>query len=291
MWVLLCTLIFLAWAATVHAGTSIVLVGDSPAGATNFLMDAINSCSTLGQQYPGTTCAYQQISATALSDAAIAANWDSVIQSTNGDIFFGLSFMYGGALATVGPKYPSKSFVLYDSPVNPPVANVIGLTFAEDQSGFLAGAAAGVFTTSKKVGVIGGLAIPPVKRFVNGYLNGILSVCSTCEVYRIYQPSFADAALGQAAAQYLISKGADVIFGAGGSMGSAGILYAAQQNTFVIGVDTDESLSTFAGQTSGQYLLASAMKYVGVAVKSAFTAIQAGNRGNYNMLLDASLST
>lgn len=45
----------------------------------------------------------------------------------------------------------------------------------------------------------------------------------------------------------LIQNGVDVIFGAGGSMGSAGILYASARGVYVIGVDANEALSTFAG--------------------------------------------
>ncbi|KAI9217195.1 basic membrane protein-domain-containing protein, partial [Blastocladiella britannica] len=257
---------------------------------TSLDLSSTGACAAIAVQNSSVTCQASIVDDTNLTPDQLLAAWDNLLRSNNDDMIIGMSFMYATPINTLAPKYPRKVFVIYDSAVNPPIDNVLGLTFAEDQSGFLAGALAGMFTTTKKVGVIGGLAIPPVKRFVNGYLNGVLSLCPTCDIYRIFEPSFVDTSLGQHAATVLMSKGADVLFGAGGSMGSGGILYAAQQNAFVIGVDVDESLTTFAGQSSGQYLLASAMKNAGVAITSAIQAVQAGAKGGYNMLLDASLN-
>ena len=157
--------------------------------------------------------------------------------------------------------------------------NLEGLIFADDQAGFLAGVIAGGVASGlgKKVGVIGGLAIPPVKRFINGFAGGVEYACSGCSTTIIYCPfggatesttglacpgTFADAVFGVGVAKYLITTvGVDVIFGVGGLTGSAGIKYAsAPQGTsysltgrtsftgtkteaqapYVIGVDTDE---------------------------------------------------
>ena len=121
--------------------------------------------------------------------------------------------------------------------------NLEGLIFADDQAGFLAGVIAGGVASelSKKVGVIGGWPIPPVKRFINGFAGGVEYACSGCSTTIIYCPfggaepttglscpgAFGDVAFGVGVAKYLINTiGADVIFGAGGFTGSAGIKYA-----------------------------------------------------------------
>ena len=106
--------------------------------------------------------------------------------------------------------------------------NLEGLIFADDQAGFLAGVIAGGVASGlgKKVGVIGGLAIPPVKRFINGFAGGVEYACSGCSTTIIYCPfggaepttglscpgAFGDVAFGVGVAKYLINTiGADLL--------------------------------------------------------------------------------
>ncbi|KAI9218482.1 basic membrane protein-domain-containing protein, partial [Blastocladiella britannica] len=273
---------------TLISAISVRIVSGS---TTNTLSIASNSaCTTLASQNATISCHFTLLDESAPSTQMLA-DWDAMLLSTNDDLVIAMSFLYATTVTTLAPKYPGRTFAIYDTGVFPPIANVLGLTFAEDQSGFLAGALAAMFTTSKKVGVLGAFPIPPIKRFANGFMQGALALCPACEVHRVYEPSFASAALGQQGAAELLGKGADVIFGAGGQMGSAGILAAAQQNTYVIGVDVDETQTTFLGQVSGPYLLASAIKNTGVSITAAIRAVQGGARGGYNALLDSSLST
>jgi basic membrane protein A and related proteins len=146
--------------------------------------------------------------------------------------------------------------------------NLVGIQFREDQAGFLAGAMAGMMTETGTVGVVAGLEIPPVVRFRNGFDNGARYVFPDINLLGTYVPSFTDSAQGITTAQQMLGEGADVIFGAGGQMGSAAIAYAAQEGAYVIGVDQDEYNTTFErGATPGvENLLTSAVKRVDVAV-------------------------
>ncbi|MEC8422914.1 MAG: BMP family ABC transporter substrate-binding protein, partial [Myxococcota bacterium] len=162
------------------------------------------------------------------------------------------------------------------------LSNLEGLIFADDQAGFLTGLIAGGVSSglSKTVGVIGGLPIPPVKRFANGFKLGVEHACPDCSSTIIYCPfggatesttglacpgTFADAVFGVGVAKYLITTvGVDVIFGVGGLTGSAGIKYAsAPQGTAVV----------IAGRTtfSGTKTEAAAPYVVGVDSDEYFT--------------------
>lgn len=190
------------------------------------------------------------------------------------DIIITVGFMMGETTQKMAAKYADIKFAIVDysySPDQVPNNNIMGLTFREDQSGFLAGALAGFMTKSKVVGIVAGMEIPPVKKFRNGYEHGVKYVCGDCRVVGVYIDSFTDPARGKAAAESQIAEGADVIFGAGGPTGSGGILGAAQQGVWVIGVDQDEYYTTFKGgaQTGSDKLLSSAMKRVDVAVYTA----------------------
>jgi basic membrane protein A len=179
-----------------------------------------------------------------------------------------VGFMLGDATKKMAQKYPQVQFAIVDFAYTPPVDNIVGLTFAEDQSGFLAGALAGLMTKTKTVGIVAGMEIPPVIKFRKGYEAGVQYVCRDCRVLGVYIDSFTDPARGKTAALSQIDEGADVIFGAGGPTGSGAILGAAQAGAWVIGVDQDEFFTTFKhGQTRGaNRLLSSAMKRVDNAV-------------------------
>src|SRR5438477_614785 len=81
------------------------------------------------------------------------------------DVIITVGFMLGDATRKMAQKYPQVHFAIVDFAYNQPVPNIIGLVFAEDQAGFLAGALAGMMTKAKIVGMVAGADIPPVVRF------------------------------------------------------------------------------------------------------------------------------
>lgn len=182
-----------------------------------------------------------------------------------------VGFMLGDATRKLAQQYPQVRFAIVDFAYNPPIENIIGLTFAEDQAGFLAGTLAGLMTRSRTVGMVAGMELPPVVRFRKGYEAGVRHVCRDCRVLGVYIGSFTDPARGKTAALSQMDEGADVIFGAGGTTGSGAILGAAQAGAWVIGVDQDEFFTTFKhGQVKGaNRLLSSAIKRVDNAVYGA----------------------
>lgn len=143
--------------------------------------------------------------------------------------------------------------------------NMAGVVFAEDESGYIAGVLAASLSESGVVGVVAGREdVPPVVKFVNGYIAGAESVNPDIRVLSIYNESFTDIAKGASDASQFIGEGADVIFGAGGQTGSGGIAAAAEAGAWAIGVDQDEYFTTFAsGSAPGsEYLASSAVKRV-----------------------------
>jgi basic membrane protein A len=203
-----------------------------------------------------------------------------------------VGFMMGETTQKQAEANPDRKFAIVDYSYDPPIPNVMGLVFREDQAGFMAGALAGLMTESKTVGIVAGMEIPPVKKFRNGYENGVKYVCPDCQVIGVYIDSFTVPARGKAAAESQIAEGADVIFGAGGPTGSGGILGAAQQGVWVIGVDQDEYFTTFKGgeEAGADKLLSSAMKRVDVAVYTAIKDAVEGTFVGHNPVFDAAVN-
>jgi basic membrane protein A len=206
------------------------------------------------------------------------------------DMIITVGFMLGDATKRMAQKYPNVRFAIVDFAYDPPLDNVAGLVFAEEQSGFMAGALAGLMSQSKIIGMVAGVEIPPVVRFRKGYEAGVKHVCADCEVLGVYIDSFIDPARGKTAAMSQIDEGADVIFGGGGTTGSGAILGAAQAGVWAIGVDQDEYLTTFTqGRTPGSdKLLSSAMKRVDNAVYGAVKQAVEGKFAGGTVKLDAS---
>ena len=147
--------------------------------------------------------------------------------------------------------------------------NYVGVLFNEHEGGYMAGVLAASLTESGIIGVVAGREdVPPVVKFVNGYIAGAASVSADVEVLSVYNESFNDPAKGASDASQFLGEGADVVFGAGGPTGSAGVKAAAEEGAWGIGVDQDEYFTTFTGGTApgADRLVSSAMKRVDLAV-------------------------
>jgi basic membrane protein A len=152
------------------------------------------------------------------------------------------------------------------------MTNGESLFFAEDQAGYMAGVLAASLSKSNHIGVVGGLVVvPPVERFVEGYIDGAKSVKADIKVDFVYTTSFTDPPQGSSAAKQMIDGGADIIFGAGGLTGN-GALEAACQATDVlaIGVDTDQYETLPSVQ---KCIVSSATKNIVEAVKNSLLRI------------------
>jgi len=128
-----------------------------------------------------------------------------------------------------------------------PLPNLVGLQFREDQGGFLAGTMAALMTESDIVGGVYGPAIFPVVKFRNGFEQGVAYTNADVTVLGNYSESFETPTEGAEVALTMIGDGADVIFGAGGRHGTGAIRRAAEEGTWVIGVDLDQYFTDFGG--------------------------------------------
>ena len=193
------------------------------------------------------------------------------------NVVIGVGFLLGDALGDAAKANPDIKFISVDGVPNKGhdeswMTNGESLFFAEDQAGYMAGVLAASMTKTNHVGVVGGLVVvPPVERFVEGYIDGAKSVKADITVDFVYTTSFVDPPQGSNAAKQMIDKGADVIFGAGGLTGN-GALEAACQATgvYAIGVDTDQYETLPSVQ---KCILSSATKNIVGAVRDSLLRI------------------
>lgn len=210
-----------------------------------------------------------------ISESDQAANIEECVEGGY-DVIITLGPLIAPASHAVAVANPDRYFIGIDYIFDqPPPPNMSVIQYREDQAGFLAGALACMMTESDTVGGVYGLDFPALRRFRNGFENGCHYVNPDATTLGAYMESFTDPAAGSAQAEAFIAEGADVIFGAAGPTGSGAILTAAADGVWVIGVDQDEYLTTFAnGDVPGsERVLSSAVKRVDAGVYQQVQAL------------------
>ncbi|MCL2269744.1 MAG: BMP family ABC transporter substrate-binding protein [Treponema sp.] len=163
-------------------------------------------------------------------------------------------FLFEVPIYTAQDRYPNVNFILVDGvPHSPDYStfrtgkNVVGVLYAEDQAGFLAGYAA-VKDGNRSLGFVGGMAVPAVVRFGYGFVQGAeyaakeLGLASgAITINYHYTGGFAATPEAQTLAASWFNNGLDVIFACGGAVGNSVMAAAEQAGKKVIGVDVDQS--------------------------------------------------
>ena len=80
-------------------------------------------------------------------------------------------FSYGSAMETVAPEFPDTEFVIIDAVVDQP--NVRSVVFNEHEGSYLVGVLAAMASETGKVGFVGGMDIPLIRKFACGYVQGV----------------------------------------------------------------------------------------------------------------------
>ena len=176
------------------------------------------------------------------------------------DLTVGVGFLLTDAITEIANQYPDKKFLLIDSVSD--AENVASVTFRENEGAFLAGVVAGLTTKTNKVGLVGGVKIPPVIRYVVGFEAGVKSVNPDAQVTVAYADNFDDPALGKELTLAQYNQGADIVFPVAGKTGVGSFDAAKEKGEgfWVIAADTDQS------QLGADYQLAVATKGVDTAV-------------------------
>jgi basic membrane protein A len=186
-----------------------------------------------------------------------------------------VGFLLGDATEAAAKKNPDIDFAIVDFAYEKPPANLKGLTYATDQPSFLAGYLAAAQSKSGIVGTFGGLNIPTVTIFMEGFRLGIekYNADNGAQVKLLgwngkdgsFTEDFEDKTKGQSVGEQLIGQGADIIFPVAGPAGLGGLQAAKDAGALGIWVDTDGFEST----EYGDILLTSVVKGLDVSVTEA----------------------
>ena len=141
---------------------------------------------------------------------------------------------------TVAPEYPDVKFIWIDNATAEPVANVLNITYAQNEGSFLAGYIAAKMSESGVVGAVGGEDSGTINDFIVGYKQGALYANPDVSVEVQFSNTYVDPAVGKECALALNEKGADVVFQIASKCGDGVFEAAKEAGFYAIGVDSDQ---------------------------------------------------
>jgi basic membrane protein A len=188
------------------------------------------------------------------------------------DLIIAVGFTQKDALAKTAAQFPKVKFASVDAEVNAP--NVKSLMFEEQEGSFLMGAIAALTTKSNKVGFVGGMDIPLIRRFEMGYEAGVKKVNPAVKLTSNFIGVTGDAWNNPAKAKELAltqyGSGIDVIFAAAGASNMGVFDAAEEKKQKAIGVDSNQNW------IKPGFILTSMLKRVDVAVFDTVKKAKAG---------------
>jgi basic membrane protein A and related proteins len=187
-------------------------------------------------------------------------------------VVVGIGFGQASGMEKVAREFPNVKFAIVDAVVELP--NVQSIVFKEHEGSFLVGMAAAMASKTGKIGFVGGMDIPLIRRFALGYAEGARYVNPKIEIYQnmtgTTSAAWNDPTRGGELARSQFDRGADVVYAAAGGTG-LGVLQAARdRGRLAIGVDSNQN------HIHPGSVLTSMVKRVDLAVYECFKTARDG---------------
>lgn len=208
------------------------------------------------------------------------------------DVIITVGFLMGDATKAAAEANPDQMFSIVDYAYDPTIPNVLGQVFATGEGAFLAGYLAAGMSQTGVLGTFGGINIPPVTDFMDGFVHGAnyynekhgteVTVLGWNPESKegLFTGNFESLDDGRTFAQNLYDEGADIVMPVAGPVGLGSAALADELGTDalkIIGVDADQ----FNTDTEKQHVyLTSVLKRmdstVTAVIKSAMDGSFAG---------------
>ena len=188
------------------------------------------------------------------------------------DPIIGVGFNQANPVEKVAKEFPKVRFTIIDGVVKLP--NVQSVLFKEHEGSFLVGLLAIMASKTGKVGFVGGMDIPLIRRFACGYEQGIKFGNPKGELIQnmtgTTPAAWNDPARGGELAKGQFDRGVDVIYAAAGATGNGVLQTAKDRGKLAIGVDSNQN------HLHPGTVLTSMVKRVDLATYGSFKAAMDG---------------
>ncbi len=160
------------------------------------------------------------------------------------DLIFAHGFEYQDAAVRAGERFPDLTIVV--SGGGRVLRNVVPLIFRLEEASYLAGLVAGMKTSSGRVGMVGGVEIPPVKGTFDAFRAGVAAADPSVRVLETFIGNWDDVAAAKEAAVSQLRAGADVLIH-NTDAASFGVFQAVREanaagtTTWALGMNSDQN--------------------------------------------------
>ncbi len=190
----------------------------------------------------------------------------------NPSVVVAVGFANHSPLEVVAREFPNLKYTIIDDVLELP--NVQSVVFREHEGSFLVGMIAAMASRTAKVGFVGGMDIPLIRKFARGYSEGAKHVNANIEVFEnmtgTTPAAWNDPTRGGELARSQIARGADVIYAAAGGTGIGVYQACREAGKYAIGVDSNQN------HLHPGTMLTSMIKRVDVAVYDAMMGARTG---------------
>ncbi|ACF14202.1 basic membrane lipoprotein [Chloroherpeton thalassium ATCC 35110] len=163
------------------------------------------------------------------------------------DLIFGIGFIFSNDITAIAKEFPEKKFACVDFSIDTSrqiPENLSAITFEEQKGSYLIGTLASLVTKTGKIGFIGGMESPLIKKFERGYVEGARAINPDVQIEIGYVGLTASAFKNPAKAKELAlgqyAKGVDIIYQASGASGLGVFEAARQEKKYLIGTDQNQ---------------------------------------------------
>ncbi len=214
------------------------------------------------------------------------SNLYEVAESGEYDLIICGTYQMPDYLKEVATAYPDQKFLIYDDTTYVGEnANVVNMSFKQNDMGYLVGVYAACMTTDTNivnmneeavVGFVGGVDSPVINDFLYGFILGAQSVVPDIKVDTRYTNDYVDTAIAKEYGLSMINDNhCDIIWGVAGNAGNGAAEAALETGkAWFIGVDSDQELTLSSDLAA--ITLTSGLKNIGQSLVWFFDEWDAG---------------
>jgi basic membrane protein A len=224
-----------------HRPLKVALVLPGPVSDGTFNSAAAKGIKEAQAKYPNLTVSIRENTGMAQSEAALFE------YASNGyDVVIGHGFQFAEPAKKIHKQFPKTWFVINTAKVAE-APNLASVDNRWGDVGYVAGALAGLLTKSGTIGAVGGIPVPVIQEYNEGFERGAKRTRPNSNTLSAYVGSFSDVAKGKEITLALIEKGADVVTATGNESVIGTLEAAKEKGVLMIGTAFDSA--SFAPDT------------------------------------------
>jgi len=219
----------------------VALVLPGPVSDGTFNSSAAKGIKEAQEKYPNITVSVRENTQFAQSEAALLE------YARNGyDVVIGHGFQFAEPAKKIHKQFPKTWFIVNTAKVAEE-PNLAAFDNRWGDVGYVGGAVAALMTKSGTIGAVGGIPVPVIQEYNEGFERGAKRIRPDVKTLSAYVGSFSDVAKGKEITLALIEQGADVVTATGNESVIGTLEAAKEKGVLMIGTAFDSA--SFAPDT------------------------------------------